>query len=628
MNDRIKKLEEEILKNKNLYYAGKAEISDEEYDKLEEELKVIDPNNYVLSIVGTTAFSTEKVEHDHKMLSLNKTYKVEELIKWMSSHELVGTYKVDGSSCSLIYIEGKLDIAKTRGDGKFGENITNKVFYIDSIPKTINIENPKVEIRGEIYCTEENFINLSEYMDELGLDKPSSLRNIVAGILGRKENIDLSKYLSFQAFELISEDESFIETEKQKFEILESLKFRTPNYKFMKSEKDVKAFLEDTQNFMDNGNYLIDGTVFTYNKVSLHKKLGDTAHHPRYKMAYKVQGETKEAVLNSISWQVSRNGILTPVANIEPVEISGAKISRVTLHNYGMVKVNNLKEQDIIKIVRSGEVIPKFLEVIKGSKEEFKVPANCPSCEQEVKEVDIRLICENNRCPAQVKDNILNFIQKIGIEDLSSKRLEELIKTGMVSSIEDLYQLTEEKLMILDKVKEKLASKLISSINESKKVDLVTFMASLGINGGAYNKCEKIVDAGIDTIEKMKELTVEKLQNIDSFAEKSSTDFLNSFKSKISLVDKLIEEGFNFTVKEKIESKISGQKFCITGSLTMKRSVLQKLIKENSGLAVTSVSKETNYLITNDIESSSSKFKKAKELNIPIINEETFLKML
>lgn len=627
MSDRVKELEEKIIMHKNLYYSGKASISDEDYDKLESELKSLDANSFALDIVGSTVFNFEKVAHTSKMLSLNKTYKIADLIKWKESHELIATYKIDGSSCSLIYNNGKLELAKTRGDGKFGENITNKILYLDSVPKKI-ISNENIEIRGEVYCTEENFVLLSEYMQSLGLERPSSLRNIVAGILGRKENIELAKYLSFQAFEYINNDSDSINFEIEKFRILESLNLKTPNYVIIKNEKDAKTFIDEAQEFMTEGNYLIDGIVFTYNNINLHKELGDTAHHPKYKMAYKIQGETKEATLDTISWQVSRNGILTPVANIEPVEISGAKISRVTLHNYGMVKANNLKSGDIIRIVRSGEVIPKFLEVIKESNNDYEVPSNCPSCRELVEEVDIRLICKNDSCPAQVKDSILNFIQKIGIDDLSSKRLEELINAKLVKSIDDLYSLTEDQLMTLDKVKEKLATKLIKSIEKSKKADLITFLAALGISGGAYNKCEKIVNAGVNTIEKIKALTPEKLQAIDSFAEKSSNDYVDSLKSKFTLIDKLTDHGFKFKVKEHRESNITGKKFCITGSLSMKRSDLQKIIKENSGLAVTTVSKETDYLITNDVESTSSKFKKAKELEIPIINEEAFLKLL
>ena len=625
--NKIKHLESEILRHKNLYYRGKAEVSDEEFDQLENELRALDPQNYVLDIVGSIVYSSDKLAHEKKMLSLNKTYKITDLEKWKGNDELVSTFKIDGSSCSLIYEDGLLKLAKTRGDGKFGENITNKALCMSSIPKKINTYKNKLEIRGEIYCTEEQFLKLSEYMIEQKLEKPNSLRNIVAGILGRKENIELARFLDFQAFELISEEEIF-QTEKGKFDILKSLDFKTPDFRLVKNKKDIEEELDSALDFMSAGNYLIDGLVFTYNDIKKHEELGETAHHPRYKLAYKFQGETKDSEIKTISWQVSRNGILTPVANIKPVEISGAKVSRVTLHNYGVVKANELKAGDTIKIVRSGEVIPKFLEVVQDSGGEVEYPSKCPSCEEEIDEVDIRLICTNAICPAQVKDTILNFIQKIGIEDLSSKRLEELIKADLVLTIDDLYRLTKEDLMKLDKIKDKLASKLINSIKKSMDVDLITFLSALGISGGAYNKCEKVVDAGVNTIEKIKELTVEQLINIDSFAEKSAADFLMSLKSKRKLIDKLIKEGFHFTVKEKKESKKNEKKFCITGTLTMKRSDLQRIIKDNSGIAVSSISKETDFLITNDTQSSSSKFKKAQELKIPIINEEKFLEML
>ena len=625
--DKIKYLESEILKHKNLYYAGKAQISDEDFDKLENDLRELDPQNYVLDIVGSVVYSRDKVAHEKKMLSLNKTYKKTDLEKWKGEDDLVSTFKIDGSSCSLIFDNGLLKLAKTRGDGKFGENITNKALCMGSIPKKIDTYKNKLEVRGEIYCTEEQFLKLSEYMIEQKLEKPNSLRNIVAGILGRRENIELASFLDFQAFELISDEEIF-QTEKGKFDILKSMGFKTPDFRLIKNKKDIQEELDSAIDFMSEGNYLIDGLVFTYNNIKKHEELGETAHHPRYKLAYKFQGETKDSEIQNISWQVSRNGILTPVANIKPVEISGAKVSRVTLHNYGVVKANELKCGDIIKIVRSGEVIPKFLEVVKESAGKVKYPSSCPSCKEDITEVDIRLICTNPTCPAQVKDTILNFIQKIGIEDLSSKRLEELIKAKLVTTIDDLYRLDKEDLMKLDKIKDKLATKLLSSIEKSKDTDLITFLSALGISGGAYNKCEKIVDAGVNTIEKVKELTVEQLINIESFAQKSASDFLLSLKSKDDLIDKLINEGFDFSVKKKKDSSISGKKFCITGTLTMKRSDLQKMIKENSGIAVSSVSKDTDFLITNDTQSSSNKFKKAQELNIQIINEEKFLEML
>lgn len=624
----IKELELEIIRHKNLYYQGKPEISDEQYDKIEIKLKNLDPKNEVLSIVGTTIFSSEKIQHNKRMLSLNKTYRPEDLVNWMGENETISTFKIDGSSCSIIYKDGKLNLAKTRGDGKFGENITNKILCISHVPKILTPYKSEVEVRGEVYCTEENFIKLSEEMQKLGLEKPSSQRNIVAGILGRKENIELSIYLSFQAFELIG-DEINLNYEADKFKELLRMGFETPDVYINKSEKDINDRLEETKDFLANGNYLIDGLVFSYNDLKLHDELGETAHHPRYKIAFKFQGETKNTLIESISWQVSRNGILTPVANVTPVELSGAVVGRVTLHNFGMVKQFNLKIGDKIEIVRSGEVIPKFLGVIEESQNDFEYPKNCPSCSEEIFVEDIRLICRNNVCPDKVKDDILNFIQKIGVDDLSSKRLEEMIRVGLVKNVVSIYELTEEKLLSLDKVKEKLTNKILESIEKSKNVDFIVFLSALGINGGAYNKCEKIVLNGYDTPEKVLSITVEKLMEIESFAEKSSTDFINSLHSKKEIITSLINKGFKFKKRKiKTNTNISGKKFCITGTLTMKRSDLQKMIKENSGIAVSSVTKTTDYLITNDTESSSSKFKKAQDLKIPIINEETFLELI
>ena len=627
MNPQIKELENLIIKHKNLYYQGRPEISDFEYDALEEKLKSIDPSNSVLEIVGPTMFLGDKIAHESKMLSLNKTYKIEELSKWMGQEEVISTFKIDGSSCSLIYENGKLHLSKTRGDGSFGENITSKVLFISHVPKKIE-NNYSFEVRGEVYCTEENFFHLSEKMESMGLERPTSQRNIVAGLLGRKENIELCEYLSFQAFDLISNEVSF-KTEQEKFHILMHYGFETPEFNLNKSLQDLEKRIEESKNFMSNGNYLIDGMVFSFNRIILHDQLGETAHHPRYKMAFKFQGETKVTRIKSISWQVSRNGILTPVANVTPVDLSGAKVSRVTLHNFGLVKQFLLKQGDEIEIVRSGEVIPKFLNVIKSSDNEFLYPLECPSCKKPTQIDDIRLMCRNPICPDKVKDEILNFITKMGIDDLSSKRLEELIKANLVTDISSLYDLTVEQLLTLDKVKDKLATKIIVNINNSRSVDLVTFLSALGISGGAYNKCEKIVDYGYNTIDKVFELTVEKLSQVESFAEKSAGDFIYSLNSKKPLIQSLLKKSFEIKTKTKNESSnISGLKFCITGSLSMKRSELQKLIKNNGGIAVSSVTSNTDYLITNDTESSSSKFKKAQELDIPIINEDAFLSML
>ena len=626
--EKVKKLENEILKHKNLYYQGKPEISDYEYDKLEEELKSLEPNSSVLSFVGSSYFKGEKVEHASKMLSLNKTYKLEELERWMDSKEVISTFKIDGSSCSLIYESGKLIVAKTRGDGRFGEKITNKVLYIDHVPKKLESYTKDFEVRGEIFCREEDFIHLAQTMEKQNLERPTSQRNIVAGLLGRKENIELAKYLSFQAFEFISNEEK-LKTEEEKFKLLRDLGFETPEYNKSKNKKEIEVQVEQAREFMSQGDYLIDGLVVSFNDLELHDRLGETAHHPRYKIAFKFEGEMKPTVIKNISWQVSRNGVLTPVANVEKVELSGANVSRVTLHNFGLVRQFNLKAGDKINIIRSGEVIPKFIDVVRSSENVFEYPLDCPSCGEKTFIDDIRLLCKNSLCPEKIKDEILNFIRKVGIENLSDKRLVESIDNGLVKDIPSLFDLTVERLMTLDKVKEKLAAKIVESINDSKEMELVTFLSSLGISGGAYNKCEKVVHNGHDSWEKVKKLTPQKLIEIESFAEKSSNDFYESLKSKIPLGEELLEKGVKLKKSAfKTDTNIAGKKFCITGSLSMKRADLQKLIKENGGIAVSSVSSATDFLITKDKESSSSKFKKAKDLGIPIITEAAFVDML
>ncbi|MFZ8934181.1 MAG: NAD-dependent DNA ligase LigA [Bacteriovoracaceae bacterium] len=619
---KIKRLEGLILKYKHLYYAGQKTIPDEVYDELENQLQSLEPSSPVLQMVGATV-KTGKVAHDTKMLSLGKTYKMEELENWVDKHDVISTYKYDGSSCSILYKNGLLHLGKTRGDGSFGENITTKITWIDDIPKMLSVEED-LEVRGELYCKEEDFLQLSREMEKLGLEKPNSLRNIVAGILSRKDYAELARFISFSAFDCIRETNFKTELDKLKF--LQKENFIVPDFFHHIKKATLKESIDDAKDFMGNGNFLIDGLVFTYNDINLHEELGSTAHHPRFKMAFKFQGMAADTKIKEIIWSVSRNGILTPVADVEPIELSGAKISRVTLHNYGMVNEFQLKKDVIIKIVRSGEVIPKFLEVVKQSKQEFSIPSQCPSCGEKVFVEDIRLICRNSHCPDQIKEGILNFIQKIGIDDLSSKRLEEMIRKGLVMEIPDLYKLSMKDMLTLDKVKDKLATKILENINKSKNVDLITFLGSLGITGGAFNKCEKIVSSGYSSIDKVLSLTMEQLIEVDSFAEKSASDFLSSLKEKNKVIKNLLKLGFEFK-EDSTEGPLKDLKICITGALSEKRSVVEKSIRDAGGTVVGSVSKNTDYLLTNETDSKSSKFKKANQLGIKIVTEEEMKKI-
>lgn len=626
-NHTIKELEKLLLFHKELYYKGRAEISDESYDALEEELRRLDPQNPILEVVGSVFESTnEKVAHQRKMLSLEKTYDEKDLMRWKGEENVVSVFKIDGSSCSLIYKEGKLEVAKTRGDGSFGENITIKAMFIKDIP--MEAGSIDFEVRGEIFCTESGFAHLAEEMRSLNLETPTSQRNIVAGLLGRKENIHLAKHLSFKAFDYIS-DEKF-ELEHQKLDHLKKLKFDIPEYQIHKSASSIKEAITEAAEFIAKGDYLIDGLVFVYDRLTLHDQLGETSHHPRYKMAFKFAGETKNTKIENIEWGVSRNGRLTPVAHVTPVELSGAMIARVTLHNYGMVKNFDLKIGDEIEIIRSGEVIPKFLSVVSRGPAHFTVPTNCPSCHSKLVIEDIWLNCVNGNCPSKVKEEILNYIHRASIDDLSDKRLEEMINKGLVTHIPDLYRLKKDDFFKLDKVKEKLAEKLYANIEKSKDIKLSTFIAAIGVEGVSITKCEKIINAGYSTLEKIQNLSVEEMMNIEGFAEKSSKNIVASLAARRELIAELLSLGIKVSAEEITlgEGILNARKFCITGELSISRNDMAKMIKNHGGLIVTSVSKNTDFLLTNETDSSSSKFVKAKSLGIKVITEDDFYQMI
>lgn len=626
--NRIQELEGLILHHKERYYTGRAEISDEKFDRLEEELKKLDPGNPVLALVGFKQNeAVAKVEHQRKMLSLDKTYDEADLQKWVGGRDVVSVYKIDGSSCSLVYENGHLIVAKTRGDGSVGENITKKAVFIPDLPKSIPRKGT-LEVRGEVYCVEAQFFHLSEEMKAMGLEAPSSQRNIVAGLLGRKENIQLCRYLSFKAFDLISEEK--FRKEHEKLELLKKLGFTTPDYEIHPGGKGLTGRIKEAKEFMSAGDYLIDGLVLVYDELALHEELGETSHHPRYKIAFKFAGDTKTTTIQEIEWGVSRNGRLTPVALVAPVELSGAMIGRVTLHNFGLAKNFELKSGDKIEIIRSGEVIPKFLGVTEKAPGKFRYPHNCPSCKSELAIEDIWLVCENALCPAKVKEEILNYIQKAGIEDVSDKRLEELMAKGLVEHIPDLYRLSVEDFLILDKVKEKLATKMYENISKTKEQTLAQFISAIGVEGVSTAKSEKIISQGYNTIEKVLSLTPEKMMAIEGFAEKSSSEIVASLKRKEPLVRELLAVGVKLKADEinTGEGPLAGLKFCITGELSSPRAEFEKLIKKCGGVMVSSVSKNTSYLVTNETDGSSSKFVKAKDLGIPILSEKKLLKMI
>ncbi len=629
---RVAELADEILKHKELYYKGKPGISDAAYDKLEDELSAASPDHPVLQVVGSGATSdTTKVKHRHPMLSLNKTYDTAELAKWAKGEITVGTVKVDGVSISLVYQDGRLKLAKTRGNGIVGEDATAKVRWIADAMPTIAAAG-EVEIRGEIYCTESQFIKLGAHMERLGLDRPTSPRNIVAGLLGRKTHGELTRYFNLFAFSVLEEHDSLaFKTETDQMAWLARQGFRLPFPKTLESEEDVLGYLDYVKELIQTDEVLIDGAVFSYDVLARQRALGNTSHHPRYKMSFKWQGETAESVVQRVHWDTSRLGIVTPVAVIEPVFLSGAEITNVTLHNAAHVQAFNLKAGDRIELVRSGEVIPKFLQVVKAVNGAYEWPAKCPVCKTKLVFDEVRLKCPNTAdCPAQQAGAILNWIRMAEIDELSDKRLAPLMDEGLVKSAADLYRLTVEDFFKIPQTKEKMATKLLQNIRKSKTLPLARFLAGLGIEGAGLTTWEKLLEE-FPTLKAVRAVTADAIVEVEGFADKTAAQIVGGLEARAALIDDLLAAGVKPAGPEAVADRngpLSGKILVITGALSRPRAEVEKAIKAAGGKMGSSVSKTTFAVVTDDPDSGSSKMQKAKELAVKIWSEKDLWRAL
>jgi DNA ligase (NAD+) len=626
--DRVAWLATEILRHKTLYYGGRPEISDQDYDRLEDELRDLSPDHPVLGVIGSINLesSNPKVIHAVPMLSLDKTYDMKDLQRWAAGRDVLGTLKVDGTSMSLVYRSGKLSLAKTRGNGREGEDVTAKLRWVaDAIPEIPG--DMDFEVRGELYCSESNFTRLATEMTRLGLERPTSPRNIVAGVLGRKAHGELARFFNFFAFDVF--DLSGFKTEMDKVRWLTRQGYRMPEPRLLKSTADIIDYLDYVRTLMEEDEVGCDGAVFCYNDLRLHEELGATNHHPRYKISFKWQGETARSKIVRIDWATSRLGIVTPVAVVEPVALSGATITNITLHNAAHVRGYNLKSGDLIELVRSGEVIPKFLSVVSAADGTARIPTNCPSCGAGLVDDEVRIKCVNtSQCPAQQLGAILNWIRAVGIDDLSDKRLQQMIDAGLVSSIPDLYRMNPDSFLQLPATKEKMAAKLFDNIQKTRHLPLPMFLNGLGIEGAGQTTWEKLLDV-FHSLHRLRDATVADIEVIDGFGTKSAQQIVQGLTRSSDLINELLAIGIKPVTPEiQSEGILSGKNFVITGALSRPRKDVETLIKKAGGRIGFAVSKTTSVLVTNERDSTSSKMVKARELGIEIWSEETLMELL
>lgn len=627
---RVHDLAQSIMEHRRRYYQGNPTISDTAFDALEDELRTLDPDHPALKEVGSEIAPTRpSMEHAVPMLSLEKTYVLEDLLSWAGTQKVVGLTKIDGNSISLVYQAGSLRHAKTRGNGRMGEVVTDKARWVASIPHRIQRDellSDTLEIRGELHCTASQFVRLASEMVALGLERPTSPRNIVAGLLGRREHYHLARFFTFTAFDLLASPwPSALRSEWEKLQFLKQLGFDLPRPSLLTSSAAIQEYLDQVRTWLDEDEIAIDGAVFTLNDLRRHEELGATSHHPRYKLSFKWQGSTAVTQIERIVWNTSRLGIVTPVAVVTPVALSSATIQNVTLHNAAHVAAYNLKPGDHIEIVRSGEVIPKFLVVTQSAPGQYAWPTVCPSCKTPLEFDDVRLRCPNREgCTAQRAASLLNWIRNVEIEDLSDKRLEALMVSGLVREIADLYKLRPDDLKQIPQVQDKMAHKLWGNIQQSKVLPLVSFLHGLGIAGAGRATWTRIVEVA-PTLQAVRDLTLEDLSKIPGFAAKSSEQIVEGLRSAAPTLEALIAAGVTPTAAPTpsaiAQTHVTGKSIAITGTLSAPRAAVENRIRAAGGQPTSSVSRHTFALVCNDQSSGSSKLKKARELGVPLWTE-------
>lgn len=655
--DEYLKLLREIKKHNELYFQNsQPEISDYEYDLLVKRVEKIEsdhpdwvPDDTPTRRVGespTKGFI--QVQHEYPMLSLSNTYSKDEVAEFIKRVdkllegrpvEYCVELKMDGVAMSLKYEEGKLVRGVTRGDGKKGDDITANIETIQTIPHSLK-KSVSIEVRGEVFIPKKDFIEMNREREESGDVPWANPRNAAAGSLKLIDSKEVAKrkldIIVYNAIGSGEEKQSEIHCYLKKMGLPTGL---DKHFKVCRTVDEIFAFADEIDKIRGDLPFEIDGIVIKVDLLRYHDLLGATAKSPRWAAAYKFAPEQAETVIEGISVQVGRTGVLTPVADLKPALLAGSTIARATLHNEEEVARKDIREGDTVIIEKGGDVIPKVVHVITAKRpahsSPWTMPENCPICDTKVirKEGEVAVRCPNRtKCGGQNLRRLSFFASKnaMDIDHLGPEIVKKLVEYGFVTQISDLYRLTEEELSQLGGFKEKSIENLLRSIETSKKTTLARFIFAIGIPFVGEGTAQLLADAA-GSIEKLSEMTEEELCAIDGVGDKvasSITEFLSD-----SAHQKEISGLFHLGVKptaqlKKIEGHaFTGKTFVLTGSLgKLTRSEAGALIKERGGRVSGSVSKKTDYVLVG--EDPGSKYDKAKDLGIKILDEAAFQKML
>ena len=666
---KIEKLRDELRRHEHLYYVLDApEISDAEYDALMNELKKLEAAHPELvtqdsptqRVGGKPAEGFRKAQHSRAMLSLDNAYSAEELADWdRRVHELAGKLpveytaelKLDGLSVALSYEPGgggaRLAMGLTRGDGQTGEDVTTNIRTIRSIPLLISAEKLKkagvpqgFEVRGEVVMPAAAFVQMNEEREREGLPAFVNPRNSAAGTLRTLDSSIVAKRrLVFFAYFLLVNGEYFAAGQTATLDALTKLGFRVnPHRERVKNVDGMMKFIDDAESKRATLGYEIDGVVLKVDAHATQQRLGYTGRAPRWAIAYKFTARSAISKLEDIMITVGRTGKLTPTAMLTPVFVGGVTVSRATLHNADFIERLGLKLGDYVKVERGGDVIPKIAEVVEDKdhprgKRTFEFPLKCPECGSKVVraegEADWR--CVNADCPAKLRESLLHFASRgvMNIEGLGDAAVQQLLDRELVHSVADLYSLTEEQLVDLERFAEKSARTLLAEIERSKRAGLARALMGLGIRFVGERTAELLAQE-FGTIEALMAASAEELERVEEIGPRISQAILEFFadKENRNLVKRLQDAGVDMTAEKKQRStQLAGLTFVLTGTLpNLTREDAKEKIEAAGGKTAGSVSKKTSYVVAG--EEAGSKLDKARELKVPVIDEAGLLAML
>lgn len=657
------KLRREIRHNEYLYYVLDApEITDAEYDRMMVRLRELEarypdsiPADSPTQRVGGRASSQfTEVRHLEPLLSLGNVFSAEELrafdervrsgLPAGSKVEYVMEPKIDGLACSLIYENGKLVRAATRGDGVVGENVTANVRTIRSIPLTLKVPEGEavpelLDVRGEVYMPRQAFMRLNEQRAERGESEFANPRNAAAGSLRQLDpQVTASRSLSFFAYYLVGEgaqpkhSESLALLARYGFKVSE-------NYKVVENIDEAIKYIGDFNELRQGLSYDTDGAVIKVNDVYQQRILGATGKDPRWATAYKYPPEQAETTLEDIDWRVGRTGVLTPTAVLTPVKLSGSVISRATLHNEDFIRAKDIRIGDRVIINKAGEIIPEVLRVVvekrTGDEKEVEIPNVCPECgwrvERQGEEAAIR--CTNPHCPALGREGLIHFVSRdaMNIDGCGPSVINALLDAGLVRDAADLYSLRKDDLLKLERMGEKSADNLLAALAESKKNELDKLLFALGIRHvGA--KVARILATEFGSMEKLQQAQPEELAQIRDIGDKiaeSAVTWLN-VPANIDLVERLAAAGLTMTFTppaSQEDNPFFGKTLVFTGTMPTLGRAEAKTMAQDVGAKVSgSVSKKTDYVIAG--AEAGSKLEKAQQLGVTVIDEAEFLRLL